>query len=329
MGETILVTGGAGFIGSHLCDKLLSLGHTVICVDNLNAYYPPARKIKNIQHNLSNKNFHFFALDIARKKDLEQEIFQKFEVDKIVHLAARAGVRPSIADPFIYQEVNLLGTLNLLDLAKAHKVKAFIFGSSSSVYGKCTDVPFREDSHQTDKPISPYAATKKSCENYCHTYNHLYGMNITMLRFFTVYGPRGRPDMAPYLFTDWVAKGKSIKRFGDGTTKRDYTYVGDIVNGIVAALEKAYNFEIINLGNSKPVELNYFINVIEKTVGKKAIIDQFPEQQGDVPITYADVSKAKELLSYEPKVSIEEGMQKFYEWYRKEIFDHETQGNLS
>jgi len=319
MGETILVTGGAGFIGSNLCDKLLSLGHTVICVDVLNAYYSPARKIRNIRHNLSNDNFHFFVLDIARRSDLDSEIFQKFKIDKIVHLAARAGVRPSIADPFIYQEVNLLGTLNLLDLAKNYNVKAFIFGSSSSVYGKSIVVPFKENSHQTDRPISPYAASKKSCENYCYTYHHLYNMNITILRFFTVYGPRGRPDMAPYLFTDWIAKGRPIKRFGNGTTKRDYTFVSDIVDGIVAALDKVHNFEIINIGNSNPIELNHFINVIEKTVGKKAIIDQQPEQPGDMPITYADVSKAKELLGYEPKVSLEEGMQKFYEWYRQEV----------
>lgn len=317
MAETILVTGGAGFIGSHVCDRLLKLGKKIICIDNLNPYYSPKRKIRNIQHNFENNNFLFIAIDIQKKDHLEQ-IFEKNKIDKIVHLAARAGVRPSIEKPLWYRDTNVNGTINLLELAKKHKIKNFIFGSSSSVYGKNKKIPFSETDN-VDYPISPYAASKKACELFCYTYSHLCSLNVTCLRFFTVYGPRGRPDMAPYLFTKLINEGKPIKMFGDGTTKRDYTYVSDIVDGIVEALDKSFRFEIINLGNNHPIELRYFISVIEKHLGKKAKIKKFPLQPGDVPITFADITKAARLIGYKPKVSIEEGMGKFIEWYKKEI----------
>ncbi len=315
MTETILVTGGAGFIGSHICDRLLSMKKRVICLDNLNPYYSPVRKIKNIQHNFSNPNFFFIILDITKKDQLEQ-VFQNNRIDKIIHLAARAGVRPSIEKPLWYKETNVSGTLNLLELAKRYKIKNFVFGSSSSVYGKNKKIPFSEEDN-VDYPISPYAASKKACELFCYTYSHLCKLNITCLRYFTVYGPRGRPDMAPYLFTRWIAEGKPIKMYGDGTTKRDYTYVSDIVDGTITALEKNFRFEIINLGNNQPVELRKFISIIENHLGKKARIRKKPLPPGDVPITFADITKAARILGYKPKVDIEEGMRNFVEWYKK------------
>ena len=317
--ETILVTGGAGFIGSHVCDKLLQLGNKVICVDNLNNYYSPKRKIKNVQHNFDNPNFEFITLDIQHKEQLT-EVFKEHKITRICHLAARAGVRPSIENPLLYRDTNVTGTLNLLELAKLFEVHNFIFASSSSVYGNSEKVPFRELDN-VDFPISPYAASKKACELFCYTYSHLCDINVTCLRFFTVYGPRGRPDMAPYLFTQRIGKGLPIKKFGDGTTKRDYTYIADIVEGVIKALERPFKFEIINLGNNKSVELNHFIRVIEEAVGKKAIIEEHPMQKGDVHITFADVSKAKGLLDYEPKTTIEEGMKKFVEWFKIEGLD--------
>ncbi len=315
--KTILVTGGAGFIGSHVCDRLLELGKKVICVDNLNNYYSPKRKIKNIEHNLENPNFMFITADIKNKEQLD-EIFQNNKVDKIIHLAARAGVRPSLKNPSLYQETNIKGTLNLLELAKKYNINHFVLASSSSVYGKNKKIPFCETDN-VDNPISPYAATKKAAELLCRTYSHLYDINITCLRFFTVYGPRGRPDMAPYLFTEKIYKDLPIQRFGDGTAKRDYTFITDIVEGIIAAVEKPFKYEIINLGNNKPVELNQFIKVIEENINKKAVIEEKSIPPGDVLITFADIDKAKKLLGYEPKTTIEEGMKKFIEWYEKEV----------
>ena len=315
--SNILVTGGAGFIGSHLCDRLLTLGHKVICLDNLNPYYSPVRKIKNIEPNFKNKNFTFINLDIVQKDQLE-EIFQNYKIGTIIHIAARAGVRPSIEKPLWYEKTNILGTVNLLELAKQYQIKNFIFASSSSVYGQNKKIPFSETDN-VDYPISPYATSKKACELYCYTYSYLYNLNVVCLRLFTVYGPRGRSDMAPYLFAQWIDQEKPIKRFGDGTTKRDYTYIDDIIDGIMACLDKNFKFEIINLGNSKPIELNYFISIIEKELGKKAKIKELPSQLGDVPLTYADISKAKKLLGWEPKVSIEEGIKRFIEWYKREV----------
>lgn len=315
MVETILVTGGAGFIGSHVCDRLLSMKKRVICLDNLNPYYSPKRKIKNIQHNFNNPNFLFIILDITKKEQLEQ-VFQNNKIDKIIHLAARAGVRPSIERPLWYRDTNVNGTINLLELAKKYKIKNFVFGSSSSVYGKIKKIPFSEEDN-VDYPVSPYAASKKACELFCYTYSYLCNLNVTCLRYFTVYGPRGRPDMAPYLFTKWISQGKPIKMFGDGTTKRDYTYISDIVDGTIAALEKKFRFEILNLGNNKPIELRQFIKIIEKHLGKKAKIKKLPLPPGDVPMTFADITKAAKLLGYRPKVGIDEGMKRFVEWFKK------------
>ena len=315
---SILVTGGAGFIGSHLCDRLLSMGKTVVCIDNLNSYYSPKRKVKNIQHNFDNKNFNFISIDIQKKDQLEL-IFKRHKISKIVHLAARAGVRPSIEKPLWYKDTNVSGTLNLLELAKQYKTKQFVFASSSSVYGNNKKIPFSEDD-PVDKPISPYAASKKACELFCYTYSHLCKLNVTCLRFFTVYGPRGRPDMIPIMYPHRISQGIHIKMFGDGTTKRDYTYISDIIDGIIAALKKPFQFEIINLGNNKPVQLRYFISLVEKNLKKKAKIKKLPIPPGDVNITFADLSKAKKLLNYNPKVSIEEGLKKTIDWYKKNMY---------
>lgn len=313
--QTILVTGGAGFIGSHLCDRLLALGYRVICVDNLNHYYSPKIKISNIQHNFENPNFKFVFLDITKKDQLDK-LFREEKIDKIVHLAARAGVRPSIEKPLWYKEANITGTVNLLELAKQYHIKNFIYASSSSVYGNSKDIPFKE-TQNVDYPISPYAASKKACELFCYTYSYLCGLNVTCLRFFTVYGPRNRPEgMAMYLFVDRISRGLPIKKFGDGTTKRNYTYISDIIDGIVAALNKENKFEIINLGGAETIELNRLIEIIEKVIGRKAIIEKLPIPRGDVLVTYADNSKAEKLLGFKPKVDIETGIKNLYQWYQ-------------
>jgi UDP-glucuronate 4-epimerase len=320
----ILVTGGAGFIGSHVCDRLLESGYSVVCVDDLNEYYNPKIKRNNIKQNLKNKNFSFLKADISKQKELEK-IFEKNKIEKVIHLAARAGVRASIENPEIYVRTNIIGTVNLLELCRKHNVKSFIFGSSSSVYGNNKKVPFSE-SDNTDNIISPYASTKRAAEFFCKQYSEMYGINIICLRFFTVYGPRGRPDMAPLIFTKAIDSGKIIKMYGNGKTKRDYTFVSDIVEGIISALNYEYKkarFEIINLGDSKTTELIDFISMIEKHLGKKAIIEKNPKQKGDVDITYADISKAKKLLNYNPKVPVEQGLKLLIEWYQKnkKIYD--------
>lgn len=312
--ETILVTGGAGFIGSHLCDFLLQNGKKVVCVDNFNDYYSPKIKKKNIEHNLKNQNFILYKKDFSDFKSMKA-IFEKHLPDKVAHLGARAGVRPSIENPFVYEESNLKGTLNLLELSK-NKVKKFVFASSSSVYGRTSKVPFSEKDI-VDRPVSPYAATKISGEHLCYTYSYLYNLDVVCLRFFTVYGPRGRPDMAPYLFTDLIYNDKPITVFGDGNSKRDYTYVDDVISGVYAALEKKFGFEVFNLGNSKTVKLSRLIEVIETNLGKKAQIIRKEIPKADVIQTYADISKSKKMLGYNPKTSIEEGMKRFTEWYLK------------
>lgn len=314
--QTILVTGGAGFIGSHVCEALLREGYSIICIDDFNNFYDPRQKERNVASLLKNKNFKLHREDIRNFAAL-QKIFSQHKIDKILHLAARAGVRPSVADPKLYAEVNISGTLNLLQLTREHKIPQFIFGSSSSVYGLNKKIPFAE-TDLLEHPVSPYAISKIAGEQYCKIFANLFGIKMTVLRFFTVYGPRGRPDMAVYKFTKAIAEGKPIEVYGDGKTKRDYTYVADIVAGIMAAVKKEFDFEIINLGDSNPVELNYLISLIEENVGKKASIKQIPEQQGDVPITYADISKAKRLLGYKPGVKIEEGIRRFGEWYEKQ-----------
>ncbi|MBA7499048.1 UDP-glucose 4-epimerase [subsurface metagenome] len=308
-----LITGGAGFIGSHLCERLLSDGHEVICLENFDPYYSPDIKRKNIEYLLDQPNCILIEADIRNKKEMEK-IFRMDAIDKVVHLAAKVGVRPSIQDPLSYEDVNIKGALNLLELSKEHDIRHFIFGSSSSVYGISDKIPFSEDG--LVKPISPYAASKRAGELLCYTYSHLYDIPISCLRFFTVYGPKQRPEMAIHKFTRLIDQGKEVPMYGDGSSKRDYTYITDIIDGTMNALNKKFDFEIFNLGNSKTVELRYLISLIEENLGKKAKIKQLPEQLGDVPITYADISKSKRLLGYSPKISIEEGVKRFVEWYR-------------
>lgn len=309
----ILVTGGAGFIGSHTIKKLLDQKYQVVCIDNLNNFYNPKLKIKNLEPFKNNKKFKFYKADICNNKKIAN-IFAKEKIDKIIHLAARAGVRPSLTNPEIYAKTNILGTLNLLEQARKNKIKNFVFASSSSIYGNNNRIPFSENDIVDDQ-LSPYAATKKASELLAKTYHNLYGLKCTGLRFFTVYGPSSRPDMAPYLFVDSIFKGREIKKFGDGNSKRDYTYIDDITDGITHALNKDLDFEIINLGNNKPIKLNYFISIIEKLLNKKANIKNLPVQMGDMEITFADISKAKKMLNYQPKISIEQGMERMVEWY--------------
>ncbi len=311
--QTILLTGAAGFIGSTLLEKIIDK-YSIVAVDDFNDFYNPNLKQENIDPFLSHKNITLYKIDITNFQDLAQ-IFQNHHIDKIVHLAARAGIRPSIQNPLIYQQVNVGGTLNLLELAKLHAIRHFIYASSSSVYGNQTKIPFSEID-PVNEPISPYAASKKSAEMFCHVYANLYKIKTTCLRFFTVYGPKGRPDMAPYLFTKAIINGDTIKQFGDGSTKRDYTYIDDIVEGVAKAIEKPFDFEIINLGNNKPVSLKEFIATIEKVSDKKANIQVLPMQAGDVEKTYADISKAKKLLDWEPQTDLETGLKIFIEWYK-------------
>lgn len=311
---TFMVTGSSGFIGSHVVDRLLGKGENVTGIDNFDPFYDASIKKKNMEHNLSDQNFTFYHADIREKSEMEN-ILKNNEIDTIIHLAARAGVRPSIQDPLLYQDVNIRGTMNLLELSKDYDIKNFVFGSSSSVYGINEKIPFGEED-PVDKAISPYAATKKACETFCYTYHHLYGIPITSLRFFTVYGPRQRPEMAIHKFTRSIDEGKVIEMFGDGKSRRDYTYISDIVNGIMAAADKKLGYEIINLGNSNVVELRYLIQLIEENLGKSAIIKKMPDQPGDVPVTFADISKAQKLLGYEPGVRIEEGIENFVKWYK-------------
>jgi UDP-glucuronate 4-epimerase len=311
----ILVTGCAGFIGSHVCEALLQRGDSVIGIDNLNDYYNINFKKQNLGILKKYPGFVFYKHDICDYNAMKK-IFEKEKPGKIVHLAARAGVRPSIEQPLLYEEVNVKGTLNLLELCRHYNIKHFIFASSSSVYGNLKKTLFSEKD-DVNNPISPYAATKKAAELLCHTYHHLFNMKITCLRFFTVYGPRGRPDMAPYKFTQRIIEGKPLQKFGNGKSKRDYTFIADIVSGVISAIDKELEFEIINLGNNKPVELNNFISILEKIIGKKAVIEQMPMQPGDVEVTYADIRKARKLLGYKPVTSFEQGMKEFVEWYKK------------
>ena len=315
--KSILITGGAGFIGSHLVNRLLSEGvwQTTV-VDDFNDFYDPAIKRAAVAPHLSNPNFKLIEADIRNCGALTQAC-TGLNFDCIVHLAARAGVRPSLTDPQLYVETNINGTMNLLELARAHKVKQFVFGSSSSVYGTNAKVPFSEDD-PIFRPISPYAATKAAGELLCHTYSHLYGLRIVCLRFFTVYGARQRPDLAIQKFAKLISAGNPIPVFGDGTTRRDYTYIDDIIAGVRAAIDyDASNYEIINLGESRTVELRELISLLEKELGKTAQIDRQPLQPGDVPQTFADIAKAGRLLKYNPQTQIEGGIHKFVEWFRK------------
>ncbi len=312
---TILVTGAAGFIGSHTSEALLKQGHQVIGLDNLNEYYNPEWKKENLVPLQKYDSFVFYQQDIRDAAGVE-ELFELHQVEAIVHLAARAGVRASIENPLIYEETNVRGTLNLLEIARQKKIKQFVFASSSSVYGNQKKVPFSE-TDPCNQPISPYAATKKATEMLAHTYAHLYDINCIGLRFFTVYGPAGRPDMAPYLFTEAILTGQPIKKFGDGNTRRDYTYIDDIVVGVTAAVSLKRKFEIINLGNNTPVSLNEFIETLENITGKKMLIEQKELQPGDVEQTYADISKAQELLGFQPRTPFRDGLVKFVQWYQE------------
>jgi len=312
----ILVTGGAGFIGSHLVDRLLGEGGwNVTVVDDFNDFYDPSIKRENISAHLANPAFKVIEADIRDRSALERA-FANASYDCIAHLAARAGVRPSLRQPRLYVETNVNGTLNLLELARASGVRQFIFGSSSSVYGINLKVPFSEDD-PIFHTISPYAATKAAGELLCHSYAHLYDLRIVCLRFFTVYGARQRPDLAIHKFAKLISAGKAIPVFGDGTTRRDYTYIDDIISGVRAAIDyDASKYEIINLGESRTVELRELISLLEKTLDLRAEIDRQPRQPGDVPQTFADITKARRLLGYNPQTQIEAGIAKFVEWFR-------------
>jgi UDP-glucuronate 4-epimerase len=318
--KRILLTGGAGFIGSHVAEALLRAGACLAIVDKLDDFYSPAWKKANLESVRKIAHFDFFEQDIC-SMDCMREAFAGFRPDAIIHLAARAGVRPSIEQPRLYEQVNVAGTVNLLELCKEFQVSRFIFGSSSSVYGESDRAPFSETQYDL-RPISPYAATKLAGESFCYTYAHLYNLPVIALRFFTVYGPRQRPDLAIHKFVARIEAGKSIPIFGDGETGRDYTFVEDIVAGILGALDYDFSstagapFEICNLGNSHPVKLSELVHMLEQATGEKAIIHREPAQQGDVPLTWADISKAGKLLGYQPQTKLEEGLKKFVAWYR-------------
>jgi UDP-glucuronate 4-epimerase len=311
-----LVTGGAGFIGSHVCERLLHAGHQVWAFDELNSFYDPQIKRRNIRDiQALAKPFEFIQGDITDRAALD-ELFASVKFDQVIHLAARAGVRPSLAEPALYQRVNVEGTVNLLEAARTTGVKKFIIASSSSVYGVNSKVPFAE-SDPIFAAISPYAASKLACEALGHVYHHIYGLDIAMLRFFTVYGPRQRPDLAIYKFAKLISAGKPIPVFGDGSTARDYTFVSDTVDGVMACTQKEIGFDIFNLGESQTVTLSRLIEVLEGALGKKAIIDRQPAQPGDVPLTFADISKSRANLGYQPHIKIEEGIALFIDWFRR------------
>ena len=313
----VLVTGCAGFIGSYVAKALLERGDEVIGVDDLNDYYDPKLKKSRLKYFFEGeKAFKFYKLNFCDKEKVK-DIFENNEIDKICHLGAQAGVRYSLENPYAYIKSNIEGTVVIFEMAKKYNIKKIVYASSSSVYGGNKKIPFSvEDS--VDKPISLYAATKRSDELIAYTYHHLYGIKMGGLRFFTVYGPWGRPDMALFKFTKAISKGGKIDVYNHGEMKRDFTYITDIVAGVLNAIDTEYDFEIFNLGNNNPVELLYFIECIEKELGKKANKNMMPIQEGDVPITSADISKTKEILGWEPKIKIEEGIKKFVEWFNSQ-----------
>jgi UDP-glucuronate 4-epimerase len=310
----ILVTGGAGFIGSHLCEALLEDGRRVVCLDNMDNYYSPRRKVANLRGLMGREAFTFIRGDI-RDRDFIDSVLAERQIDAIVHLAARAGVRASIEDPQLYTDVNLNGTMILLEASRNYGIRRFVFASSSSVYGRVEEnQPFHEG-RDADHPESPYGATKRGGELLAYAHHRIWGLPVAVLRLFTVYGPRQRPEMAIHMFTRRIDEGEKIPLFGDGSSLRDYTYVDDIVQGIRGALLDDRGFEIYNLGNSNPVRLLDMVHCIEEALGKKARIEWLPDQPGDVPMTYADIRKAKSHLGFSPKVGIEEGIRRFVEWY--------------
>ena len=312
-----LITGGVGFIGSHVCERLLEAGHAVCALDDLNDFYDPAIKQSTLRELQSRaQSFSFVHADITNRGEVD-EVFGSMAFDQIIHLAARAGVRPSLENPALYQRVNVEGTVNVLEAARERGVKKITIASSSSVYGVNSKVPFSE-ADPIFSAISPYAASKLGCEALGHVYHHVHGMDVCMLRFFTVYGPRQRPDLAIHKFARLMQSGQPIPVFGDGNTSRDYTYVDDTVDGVIAATDKEFGYEIINLGESQTVELDRLIELLEQAMGVKAEINRQPAQPGDVPITLANIEKAQRLLGYNPQVKIEDGIPRFIEWFRQQ-----------
>jgi UDP-glucuronate 4-epimerase len=310
-----LVTGGAGFIGSHVCERLLAEGHAVWSLDDLNDFYDPALKRANLNElRARGGRFTSVEADLTDARAVER-LCHEVRFDQIIHLAARAGVRPSLEHPALYQRVNVEGTVHLLESARRNGVKKITIASSSSVYGVNSKVPFSE-SDPIFSAISPYAASKLACEALGHVYHHVYGLDVVMLRLFTVYGPRQRPDLAIHKFARLIDAGKPIPVFGDGSTARDYTYVSDTVDGVMACTRREFGFEVFNLGESRTVTLSRLIELLEAALGRKAIVDRLPPQPGDVPITFADISKARERLEYRPTIPIEEGIPRFVEWFR-------------
>jgi len=312
--RSVLVTGGAGFIGSHLCERLLQEGIRTVCLDNFDDFYEPAIKRKNVAPLLTSSLFETSEGDI-RDLSLLRDFCDGHQFDRIVHLAARAGVRPSIQNPLLYEDVNIRGTLNTLEVCREFGIRNFVFASSSSVYGENTKIPFSEDD-PADFPVSPYGATKRAGELLCYTYHHLYGIDVTCLRFFTAFGPRQRPEMAIHKFTRLIDQGKAIPMYGDGGSMRDYTYIDDIIDGLFRALLNNKGYEIYNLGESKTTRLIHLIEMIQRSLGKKAVIQELPDQPGDVPVTCANINKAREKLGYNPRFDIEDGIRRFVRWYR-------------
>ena len=319
--KTYFITGGAGFIGSSLAERLLEYGNSVVVIDNFNDYYDVGLKEKNVYELEKYDKFKLYRGDIRNYKDLERVVSEN-EIDYIMHLAAMAGVRPSIENPVLYQEVNGIGTQNVLEIARKHGIKKIVMASSSSVYGNCKDVPFREDMI-VDYAISPYAATKKANEVMAHVYHSLFNMGIIMLRFFTVYGPKQRPDLAINKFAQMMLNNEKITMFGDGSTSRDYTYIDDIVDGICKSFEYLDSnddvYEIINLGSNHPISLKDMIDTVADVLGVDPMIERLPMQPGDVDRTYADITKAKQLLGYEPKMTFREGIERFIDWKKNQI----------
>lgn len=316
--KKVLVTGGAGFIGSNVAEFLLARGDDVVIVDEINDYYDVSIKESNLR--LLQESYpeegrvKIYRGDIC-DEDLMERIFETEQPKWVCHMAARAGVRPSIQDPFVYIHSNIKGTTQLMELSHKYGVENFVFASSSSVYGGSKSTFFSEEEN-VDNPVSPYAASKKACELLAYTYHHLYKLNISGLRFFTVYGPRGRPDMAPFKFIDRVSRGVEMQQFGDGSSSRDYTYISDIVDGVVRAIDRRHKYEVFNLGKGEGTSLKEFIDLVQKHVGKKAIIKVLPDQPGDVPYTCADVAKAYQYLGYKSTISFEEGIRRTAEWYK-------------
>jgi len=316
--KKVLVTGGAGFIGSHTAEFLLARGDDVVIVDEMNDYYDVKIKEQNLallrQQYPEKRRLSIYKGDICDAEFME-DIFEKERPEWVCHMAARAGVRPSIQDPYVYIHSNIKGTTRLMEFSHKYGIKNFVFASSSSVYGGSKSTFFSED-EVVDNPVSPYAASKKACELLAYTYHHLYKLNVSALRFFTVYGPRGRPDMAPFKFIDRVSRGVEIQQFGDGSSSRDYTYISDIVDGIVRAIDRPYPYEVFNLGKGSGTALKQFIDLVQKHVGKDAVVKVMPDQPGDVPYTCADVTKAHNLLGYKSKVPFEEGIRRTAKWYK-------------